>query len=140
MYCRRSTKNPQAIQWIIFGKNEDPRSNNVSNRVFRVEYGNDPHLPLPIETCAKEVMAMLDDDESAPKVSRAIRANEEEVRQLSIDEEQPKDERRLWRGIFSPPPERDSLFTVEADLRTADLPSWEPFITIIPRWYSDDDE
>jgi hypothetical protein len=47
---------------------------------------------------------------------------------------------KLWRGFFSPVSERETLFTLDADLHTADLPSWEPCVTINPRWAADDDK
>ena len=83
---------------------------------------------------------MLEKDEEARKANGAFRTKEGETPQLSIEEGQAKDELRPWRGFFSPAPQRDSLFTVEADLRTAELQSWQPCITINPRWASDDDK
>jgi hypothetical protein len=55
-------------------------------------------------------------------------------------EGQAEDEQRPWRGVFSPEPVRESLFTVEIDLDTANLRPWEPAIFINPHRVSDDDK
>ncbi len=83
---------------------------------------------------------MLGKDEVASKANEALQSNEDETRPPPIEKGLAQDELRPWRGLFSPAPERDSLFNLETRLRTSDLPSWAPFITINPRWSSDDDE
>lgn len=55
-------------------------------------------------------------------------------------EEEADTESRSWRGVFVVTPEQEVLFSHEVELRTADLPEWEPKITLNPRWLSTDDE
>lgn len=83
---------------------------------------------------------MLDKDEEARKANGAFLQKDDKTLQPAIEGEPAEDERRLWRGVFSPVPERDTLFIVEIDLCTANLPAWEPSITINRRWASDDDK
>ena len=44
-----------------------------------------------------------------------------------------------WRGVFSLPRDRETLFTAEGEFRIADLPRREPQIAISPRWLDDDE-
>jgi predicted DNA-binding antitoxin AbrB/MazE fold protein len=43
------------------------------------------------------------------------------------------------RGVFSPMPRREALFTKEFKLRIKDLPPWQPLITPHRRQEADDD-
>ncbi len=54
--------------------------------------------------------------------------------------EQSEADARPWRGVFSPEQQPASLFASELEVRTADLPSWQPQVTINRRWVSDDEE
>ena len=36
----------------------------------------------------------------------------------------------VWRGIFSPVYDQKVLFSQEVTVRTADLPRWQPHVTI----------
>ena len=83
---------------------------------------------------------MLGQTEEARKATDDFLRKEDLKPSAPINETQAEEEPRPWRGVFSPVIERDTLFTVEADLHTADLPSWEPSITINPRWANNDDE
>ncbi len=83
---------------------------------------------------------MLDKDEEIRKANGAALPKEDETDPAAIPTTQAEGDLRPWRGLFSPSSERDSLFTVEANLTTSDLQSWEPFITVNPRWSADDDE
>ena len=42
----------------------------------------------------------------------------------------PEPDTKAWRGVFSPPYHRKTLFSQSVEFRTADLPKWKPHITI----------
>jgi hypothetical protein len=56
-----------------------------------------------------------------------------------VDDQDGADMDRPWRGVFAPEYEREVLFTQEMTIRTADLPRWEPQVTIDPRWIPEDE-
>ena len=52
----------------------------------------------------------------------------------------PEPEPRVWRGVFSPPYHREVLFSQQVEVRTADLPRWQPRITIDRRTVAREDD
>jgi hypothetical protein len=44
--------------------------------------------------------------------------------------QRPEPDAKVWRGVFSPPYRRETLFSQRVECRTADLPKWKPHISI----------
>jgi hypothetical protein len=47
---------------------------------------------------------------------------------------------RPWRGVFAPERQQATLFSEGLEVRTAELPRWEPQVHINRRWVTDDEE
>ena len=76
---------------------------------------------------------------SATVAGSAPTAADPHVDSSSYVADQDADMDRPWRGVFAPEYDREVLFTQEMTIQTADLPHWEPQVTIDPRSIPEDE-
>ena len=99
-------------------------------------------LTSPIATMGIAAVSMLSSAESAYILAASVESVPSSRTPLPKvhGEEEADTESRPWRGVFVVASEREVLFTHEVELRTAELPEWEPEIILNRRWLSTEDE
>ncbi len=80
------------------------------------------------------------DAESSLKQGLAQAQDSEHTAALRANRDSDSEDERPWRGVFAPEHEREVIFTQELQLRLRELPEWEPYLALDPRWLEDDQE
>lgn len=99
-------------------------------------------LTSPIATMGVAAVSILPLAESAQLRAASVESVASNTTSLPKvrAEEEGDTESRPWQGVFVVAPEREVLFSHEVELRTAELPEWEPEIILSRRWLSTEDE
>src|SRR5262249_11319229 len=92
----------------------------MSHNVQAIYEGGVFH-PLEPITLPEHQRVTLTIGEAAPSAADGPGSEE-----LSTPTEPADADERPWRGVFAPERQQTTLFSEEVEVRTADLPRWEP--------------
>jgi predicted DNA-binding antitoxin AbrB/MazE fold protein len=73
--------------------------------------------------------------EASPDLTSGLSSDDSPTSTESADSDE-----RPWRGVFAPERQQATLFSDELEVRTAELPRWEPQVHVNRRWVTDDEE
>ena len=107
-------------------------------RKLNAVYENGTFRPLePIDLRESECVTLSLDDANAASVGEC---DVPAIVQTMPQPESSSPETRSWRGVFPTNSPKVPIVTFEIDIRTSDLPSWEPQILVNLRWIENDAE